>query len=148
MHAVPPLVVMDYIGPALGAIVYILALSLPQEPTRRTLNALIVAGASSAYLAGGFGLWELAYPVVATPIVYAGLRSYRWLAVGWLAHAGWDTVHFIWGNPIWPFMPTSSFGCMIFDATLAAWFLSGAPSWLKRGARDEQAAYATGLRAD
>jgi hypothetical protein len=144
MHTFPPLALMDYIGPVLGAIVYILALSLVKEPARHTLNALIVAGASSAYLAGGFGLWELAYPVVATPIVYAGLRSYRWLAGAWLVHAGWDIVHFIWGNPIWPFMSTSSFGCMIFDATIAAWFMSGAPSWLRLGARDGTIAYATG----
>jgi hypothetical protein len=25
-------------------------------------------------------------------------------------------------------MPTSSFGCMIFDAIIALWFLAGAPS--------------------
>jgi len=30
------------------------------------------------------------------------------------------------GNPIWPFMPTSSWGCMIFDSLIALWFLAGA----------------------
>jgi hypothetical protein len=34
----------------------------------------------------------------------------------------------LYGNVIWPFMPTSSFGCMIFDALIAMWFLAGAPS--------------------
>jgi len=43
-------------------------------------------------------------------------------------HSGWDILHHLWGNPIWPFMTTSSFGCMIFDALIAAWFLAGAPS--------------------
>ena len=37
-------------------------------------------------------------------------------------------VHHVWGNPIWPFMPTSSFGCLVFDALIAIWFLAGAPS--------------------
>ena len=32
------------------------------------------------------------------------------------------------GNPILAFMPTSSFGCLIFDALIAVWFLAGVPS--------------------
>jgi len=43
-------------------------------------------------------------------------------------HAAWDLAHHLWGNPIWPFMPTSSWGCMIFDSLIALWFLAGAPS--------------------
>ena len=34
-------------------------------------------------------------------------------------HSCWDIVHRLWGHPIWPFMPTSSFGCMICDAVIA-----------------------------
>ncbi len=45
-------------------------------------------------------------------------------------HASWDLIHHFYGNSIWPFMPTSSFGCMIFDALIAIWFLTGAPSVL------------------
>ena len=56
----------------------------------------------------------------------------RAIGVGWLIHAGWDIAHHLWGNPIWPFMPTSAFGCMIFDGMIAVWFLAGAPSFLKR----------------
>jgi hypothetical protein len=37
-------------------------------------------------------------------------------------------VHHFCGNAIWPFMPTSSFGCTIFDGLIAVWFLAGAPS--------------------
>src|SRR4030095_1765510 len=99
MHAAP-LGIMDYVGPALGALVFVALMSLVAEPTRRTLNAIILAGASGVYLAGGFGPWELIYPVLATPIAFRGLASYRAIGVGWLLHAGWDIVHHLWGNPI------------------------------------------------
>jgi hypothetical protein len=131
MHT-PPLVVMDYVGPALGALVFIALMSLVAEPTRRTLNAVIVAGASGVYLSGGFGPWELIYPVVAIPIAFLGLRSYRSIGIAWLIHACWDLAHHLWGNPIWPFMPSSAFGCMIFDGLIAPWFLAGAPALLRR----------------
>jgi hypothetical protein len=29
-------------------------------------------------------------------------------------------------------MPSSAFGCMMFDSVIALWFLAGAPSLLKR----------------
>ncbi|HKC54575.1 MAG TPA: DUF6010 family protein, partial [Vicinamibacterales bacterium] len=64
MHTVP-LAVMDYVGPAVGALVFVAVMSLVAEPTRRTLNAVILAGASGVYLSGGFGRWELIYPVIA-----------------------------------------------------------------------------------
>jgi hypothetical protein len=128
MHTAPPLVVMDYAGPAFGAVVFVVAMSLVREPTRRTVNAVLAAGACGVYLGGGFGLWELVYPVVATPIAYRGLQSYRFIGLAWLMHAAWDLPHHFWGNPIWPFMPTSSFGCTIFDTLIAIWFLTGAPA--------------------
>lgn len=130
MHTVP-LGVMDYIGPALGAIVFVGVMSCVAEPTRRTLNAVILAGASGVYLSGGFGPWELIYPVIATPIVFFALRSYRLIGIAWLMHACWDFAHHLWGNPIWPFMPSSAFGCLIFDSMIAPWFLAGAPSFVK-----------------
>jgi hypothetical protein len=118
---------VNYIGPVIGAILFVLAMSLLKEPVRQKLNVVLVAGAGGAYLSGGFGLWELVYPVIATPVVYAGLRSYRFIGLAWLMHAAWDLPHHLWGNPIWPFMPTSSLGCMIFDSLIAIWFLVGAP---------------------
>jgi hypothetical protein len=127
-----PLVPMDYVGPAVGALVFVAVMSLVAEPKRRTLNAIILAGASGVYLSGGFGPWELIYPVIALPIALRGLRSYRFIGAGWLIHACWDIAHHLWGNPIWPFMPSSAFGCMIFDIMIAPWFLVGAPSLLKR----------------
>ena len=128
MHSLPPLLVMDYVGPIVGAVIFVLTMSLVPEPTRRSFNAILVAGASGVYLSGGLGPWELLYPAIAAPVAYLGLRSYRFIGVAWLMHSCWDVVHHLWGNPIWPFMPTSSFGCMIFDALIAVWFLAGAPS--------------------
>lgn len=130
MHILTALSVMDYVGPAVGAAMFVVVMSLVKEPRRRTFNVIFLAGASGVYLSGGFGLWELLYPAVATPIAYLGLRSYRVIAFAWLMHSSWDIAHYIWGYPIWPFMPTSSFGCMIFDALIAVWFLRGAPSML------------------
>jgi len=143
MHPAP-LAVVDYLGPALGALVFVAVMSLVVEPTRRTLNAIILAGASGVYLSGGFGPWELMYPVIGAAIAFRGLRSYRLIGVGWLMHACWDIAHHLWGNPIWPFMPSSAFGCMIFDAMIAPWFLVGAPSLLRRSPAVMRAAGAEG----
>jgi len=108
-------------------------MSLVSEPARRTINAMIVAGASGAYLSGGgFGIWEVVFPLAAVPMAYRGLHSYPFIGLAWLMHSAWDIVHHLGGNPIWPFMPTSSFGCMIFDALIAMWFLAGAPSVIGR----------------
>ncbi len=134
MHSPPPLQVMDYVGPAVGAVVFVLVMSFVREPVRQRFNAIFVAGAGGVYLSGGLGPWELLYPAIATPVAYLGLRSYRFIGIAWLMHSGWDLVHHLWGNPIWPFMPTSSFGCLIFDALIAVWFLAGAPTIVPWGA--------------
>lgn len=133
MRNSPPLVFMDYVGPVVATAVFVLLMSQVKEPTRRTLNAVIVAGAGGVYLSGGgFGVWELLYPAIATPVAFLGLGSYRLIGLAWLMHACWDILHHLWGNPVWPFMPTSSFGCMIFDSLIAMWFLAGAPSTFSR----------------
>jgi hypothetical protein len=131
MHTPPSLAVMDFVGPAVGALVFVAIMSRVREPARRDYNAILVAGASGVYLSGGLGLWELLYTAVAGGVVaYLGLRSHRFIGVAWLMHAGWDLVHHFFGHPIWPFMPTSSFGCTIFDSLIAIWFLAGAPRQL------------------
>ena len=127
MQSTPVLAITD-VAPAVAAVLFVLGMSFVREPTRRTLNAVLAAGAVSTYLSGGFGVWELLYPLAATPVVYAGRRSYRYIGIAWLMHSGWDLAHHLWGNPIWPFMPTSSLGCLIFDSLIAVWFLAGAPS--------------------
>ena len=128
MQSPPPLLLMDWIGPAVGAVLFVLVMSLVREPARRRFNAVFVAGASGVYLSGGFGPWELLYPALTMPLVYLALESYRFIGIAWLMHAGWDLAHHLWGNPIWPFMPTSSFGCLIFDTLIAMWFLADAPT--------------------
>ena len=127
MHAPPTLSLMDYAGPLAAAIMFVCLMSGIREPIRYKLNAVLVAGACGAYLSGGFGIWELVFPALALPVVYVGLTSYRAIGAGWLMHAAWDALHHLYGNSIWPFMPTSSFGCLLFDGAIAVWFLAGAP---------------------
>lgn len=123
-----PVHVEDYLGPAIGALVFIVIMSFLKEPSRRNFNAVFVGGAMGAYISGGLGLWEIPFAVVGSVIAYQGLRSYRFIGVAWLMHSAWDLVHHFFGNTIWPFMETSSFGCFIFDAVIAVWFIRGAPS--------------------
>jgi hypothetical protein len=128
-HMTIELQVMDTVGPALGAAIFVLAMSRVPRDARLTLNAVLVTGAAGAYLSGGgLGVWELAYPALATPMLMRATTSFRWIGIAWLAHAAWDLVHHFVANPIWPFMPTSSWGCAIFDSAIALWFLVGAPT--------------------
>ena len=133
MSGLQTLLAVDSYGPAIGALCFVVVMSRVPEPMRRTLNAILVAGTCGVYMNGGFGIWELIYPVLATPVVYLALRSYRFIGVAWLMHAAWDLPHHLWGNPIWPFMPTSSWGCLIFDTLIAIWFLAGAPTLIGGG---------------
>lgn len=120
--------IMDTVGPALAALVFVFGMSRVREPARLTLNSLLVTGASAAYLAGGLGVWELAFPVLLLPVNWLTRSSYRAIAYAWWLHAAWDLVHHFWAHPIWPFMETSSWGCLVFDSLIAAWFFRlGAP---------------------
>lgn len=134
----PSLVVMDYVGPAIGAVIFVLIMSCIPEPRRQRFNAIFAAGAIGVYLNGGFGVWELLYVAIATPVVYLGLKSYRFIGLAWLMHAAWDLPHHLWGNPIWPFQPKSSFGCFVLDSLIAIWYLIGAPSPFFRSASQEE----------
>ena len=121
-------VLTAFVGPALQAIAFVLVMSLVREPTRQQLNAILVAGAGSAYMSGGLGYWEYPFIPVATAAAYLGLRSYPWIGIAWLLHVGWDIVHHFYGNPIWPWMPLSSLACATLDTLIGIWFLAGAPS--------------------
>jgi hypothetical protein len=134
MHTPPPLQLMDWIGPLIGAALFVALMSLVREPLRHRLNAVLAAGAGGVYLSGGFGGWELVYCALFCAVAYRGLADYRFIGVAWLVHAAWDLAHHLWGHPIWPFMPTSSFGCLLFDSAIALWFLAGAPSLFRRQA--------------
>jgi len=126
MHRGLPTHPADYFGPVLGGLAFILLMSLLKAPTRRTFNAVFVAGAMGAYISGGLGFWELPFACLGVIVAFRGLRSPRFIGVAWLMHSAWDLVHHFVGNPIWPFMETSSFGCCICDAVIAAWFLAWA----------------------
>ncbi|MGH9621384.1 MAG: DUF6010 family protein, partial [Bryobacteraceae bacterium] len=87
-----------------------------------------IAGAGAAYLNGGLGIWEFAFCALLTFLAYWGLQDYRVIGAAWVLHAGWDAVHYFYGNPIVPFAPSSSAGCAICDLVLATWYFFGASS--------------------
>jgi hypothetical protein len=92
----------------------------------RNLHKVNSLGA--AYLNGGLLGWEFAFCTVMTGVAYWGLKDYRLIGIGWLLHTAWDTVHHLYGTPIVPFVPLSSFGCAICDSAIALWYFQGAPS--------------------
>ncbi|PYU22172.1 MAG: hypothetical protein DMG30_15570 [Acidobacteria bacterium] len=54
---------------------------------------------------------------------------HNFIGIGWLFHTGWDVLHHLYGNPIVPFVPTSSLGCAICDPVIAIW----RSSWTSMG---------------
>lgn len=119
---------VDVVVPVVVAVLFIAATSAFKEPQRRNFNAVVIAGAGTAYLNGGLGVWEFAFTAVVTYCAYKGLTSYRFIGLGWILHTGWDVMHYLYGNPIVPLVSTSSLGCAICDPFIAAWCLAGAPS--------------------
>jgi Family of unknown function (DUF6010) len=116
------------IAPIVVAFVMIGLISLLNEGPRQKFSAVFVAGAGAAYFAGGFGPWELAFCAIITFLAFRGLDDMRAIGLAWLLHSGWDWAHDLWGNPIIPFAPQSSFGCLVCDPVLAIWYFVGAPS--------------------
>src|ERR1700737_3964846 len=100
VHATPALHIMDVVGPIFIGVLYIFACSFFKEPSRRNSNAIMIAGAGAAYLNGGLGIWEFAFTAIVTYFAFEGLRSYRFIGIGWLFHTGWDVIHQLYGNPI------------------------------------------------
>jgi thiamine transporter ThiT len=135
IQARPEITILQIIAPLIVAIIFIGLCSLFKEPNRRNFSALMIAGAGAAYLNGGLLGWEFAFCTVMTSVAYWGLKDYRFIGIGWLLHTAWDTVHHLYGTPIVPFVPLSSFGCAICDPVLAVWYFFGAPSlyvWASR----------------
>jgi hypothetical protein len=131
MHRALPTHAADYLGPIVGGLAFVVLMSLLKDPTRRNFNAIFVGGAMGAYISGGLGLWELAFAAAGSVVAFLGLRDARFIGIAWLMHSAWDLVHHFFGNAIWPFMETSSFGCCIFDAVISVWFFAGAPALLQ-----------------
>ena len=128
VHERPPLTLPLLLSPLAVAAGFVLLCGLLREPARRRFSAVMIAGAGAAYLSGGLGLWEFGFCALMTFVAYRGLEDYRFIGAGWLLHTAWDVVHHLYGNPIVPFLPTSSAGCAICDTALAAWYFAGAPS--------------------
>ncbi len=124
----PEITIIELIAPLVVALIFITLCSLFREPNRQNFSALLIAGAGAAYLNGGLLGWEFAFCNVMTGVAYIGLKDYRLIGIGWLLHTAWDTVHHLYGTPIVPFAPLSSFGCAICDPVLALWYFRGAPS--------------------
>ena len=128
----------EVIAPIAVALVSITAMSLVKEPMRRSLMAILVAGAGATYISGGaVGAWELPFTAVMAFCSYRGLASYRFSGMAWLLHTAWDILHHVAGHPIIPFYATSSLGCAICDPALALWCFRGAPAvtvWFRKRA--------------
>ena len=127
---------MAVVVPILIGVAYVLVSSLIKEPHRRSVNAVVVAGAGAAYLSGGgLGAGELAFTTVMTYVAYRGLRSWTFIGVGWLLHTAWDVAHHLQGSPLLTFAPDSSFGCAICDPVIALWCFAGGPALFRRSTR-------------
>jgi hypothetical protein len=131
-HVIPAIQLLDVVAPAAAALLFAFVLSRLREPVQRKVLAVMTAGFATAYLGGGLGAWELLYLVPASYIAYRALDSWRFIALGWLMHPVWDLVHHFHGNAIWPWMPTSSIGCAVFDPIVAIWATSVARSQGRR----------------
>ncbi len=130
--AKPALTLFDMVSPLIGAAIFIAACSLFKEPARRNFSAIMIAGGGAAYLNGGLGGWEFAFCALISYLAFNGLKDYRFIGAGWALHTVWDVMHHLYGNPIVPFVASSSAGCAICDAVLAIWYFQGAPSILNR----------------
>ena len=132
-----PITAIELISPVVAAVVFIALCGLIREPARQRFSAVFVAGAGGAYFSGGFGVAEVVFSAVIMALAYRGLRDYRAIGMAWLLHSGWDLLHDLWGNPILPFAPSSSFGCFVCDPVIALWYLTGAKRFsfivLRRG---------------
>jgi hypothetical protein len=142
-----PMHLGDIVAPVVVATLFISATSAFKEPQRRNFNAIMIAGAGDAYLNGGLGLWEFAFTALVTYCAYKGLKTYRFIGLGWLLHTGWDFMHHLYGTPIVPFVPTSSLGCAICDPMIAAWCFVGAPSVYNLVTRSKPTTSSSGLGA-
>ncbi len=127
-HVISAFGLINAIAAAGIAVLYITIFSLVNEPKRKTINALIIAGAGAVYWSGGLGVLEFLFGTLMLWVAYRSLTSYIFTGIGWLLHTVWDIVHHLYANPIVSFSPSSSAGCAVCDSILALWFFAQAPS--------------------
>lgn len=128
VHPVADVHLLNVIMALVVALVWTGLFSFVAEPNRQLINAILVAGASGAYLNGGFGPYEFVFALSVLFCAYKGLTHYRFIGLGWLLHTGWDIAHHVTGHPMLSLLLTSSAECAITDTLLAAWFFAGAPT--------------------
>ena len=128
----PSIDARQILAPLLVSVFYVGIMSVLTERARRRLSALIIAGAGGVYFGAGFGPWEVAFCIPMFWLAYRGLDDYRYVGVGWILHTIWDVLHHLYGRPILPFVPLSSFGCAICDTGLAVWYWMRAPALRSR----------------
>ena len=112
-HIIPEFSFLNAIAAVAIAIIYIGVFSLVKEPKRQTINALIIAAAGAVYWSGGLGVWEFPFGAIMIFIAYKGLTNYTFIGLGWLLHASWDIVHYLYANPIVSLHPSSSAGSAV-----------------------------------
>ncbi len=117
----------DIISSISGGLIFIALVSLIPEPYRKRIMAMMLAVAGGVYVNNGFGQYEMLAAILIGLLAYYGLKSYQYIALGWLVHTGLDVLHHIHGYPIISTGPLSSFGCAVFDVVIAVWFFMGAP---------------------
>jgi Family of unknown function (DUF6010) len=121
---IPPALRMLYFafGPICIAVV-----SLIDEPARRYVNVAVLAFAAFVYIGHGFGRLEVVLAITLVVLAAFGLRWYPFIALGWVIHAGADVAHHRVDRPMFGWLPSSSWGCAMFDMIIAAWLVIGAP---------------------
>ncbi len=127
-HLIPEFTIINALAAVVIAFVYITISSLIDEPNRQKISAVIIAGAGSVYWSGGFGIAEYLFATAMLFMAFKGLTNYKYIAIAWLMHTVWDTLHHFYGNPIVPFSASSSAGCAVSDSLFAIWFFYNAPS--------------------
>lgn len=127
-----PITAIEIIPAIIIGVLLVAFISVLREPSRQRFSAVFVAGAGAAYFGGGFGSFEIAFCALLTLLAFRGLSDYRAIGIAWLLHSGWDLAHDLYGNPIIPFAPSSSFGCFVCDPILGVWYLLGAPDVWRR----------------
>jgi Family of unknown function (DUF6010) len=116
------------IATVFGALLFIGALSLVREPSRRYLSVVALASGSSLYYAGGLGGWDKLFWLTVMGFAFAGCRWYPAIGIGWIVHTAWDIFNFRAGHALETGVLRINLHCAIFDPIIALWFAFGAPS--------------------
>ena len=116
----------ELLSPLLPALVFVLVMSGLPEPMRRELNAVIAGGLREPLRKRGLRALGVRLhgdrhrPRLPGPALLPLDRR----SPGSCTPAG-TSPHHLYGNPLWHFSPSSSYGCAVMDAAVAVWFFPG-----------------------